>query len=297
MSLQRGKRRTIDRKQGVIVKQFDSHRCPLCASVQTRRIRSAPDFFRRCAACGIVFNTAYSALSYGDSYFLGEYEKQYGKTYSDDYGSIYALSLRRLDTIRSLMPQGAEFSSVRALDIGCAMGFFLKAALDRGAAHAEGVEISSYASQQCRERFGISVFNGPFDRFQSSEKFDLITAWYFIEHCENPGMAFEKLNGLLKKGGILAFSAPSVFGPQFLFHRTQWASAHPKDHRIDFSPRSAKRALRRIGFRKIITRPGGIHPERMMDPGSPFYGLFRRGYRAFSNLFSFSDTIEVYAVK
>lgn len=265
--------------------------------MQIRGIRNAPDFFRRCASCGIVFNTAYSALSYDDSYFLGEYEKQYGKTYSDDYASIYALSLRRLDIIRSLMAPALAFSSVRALDIGCAMGFFLKAVLDRGAAHAEGVEISAYASQQCRERFGISVFNGPFDKFQSSEKFDLITAWYFIEHCENPESALEKLNGLLKKGGMLAFSTPSFFGPQFLFHRDQWASSHPKDHRIDFSPRSARRALRRIGFQKIITRPGGIHPERMMDPDSPFYGIFRHGYTSFSNLFSFSDTIEVYAIK
>jgi hypothetical protein len=114
------------------MKHDDPHRCPLCASSKVRHIRNAPDYFSRCAVCGIAFNTAYAALDYDDSYFLGEYEKQYGRTYSDDYASIYALSLRRLDVIRSLM-RSAEFSSVRVLDIGCAMGFFLKAALDRGA--------------------------------------------------------------------------------------------------------------------------------------------------------------------
>ena len=62
--------------------------CPVCGGDRSRPAAGdAP--FRRCRACGVVFNTAHAPLSYSDSYFTADYKAQYGKTYEEDFDPIY----------------------------------------------------------------------------------------------------------------------------------------------------------------------------------------------------------------
>ncbi len=107
----------------------------------------------------------------------------------------------------------------------------------------------------------------------------------------------KRYTAALKKGGMLAFSAPSVFGPLYHFNRKQWISTHPADHRVDFSPASARKLLHRLGFRRWWVYPGGFHPERIISAKSFFFPFFSMLYRRFAGLTAYSDTIEVYAVK
>lgn len=250
----------------------------------------------KCLRCGIVFNSLHRPLAYNDGYFIEDYRAQYGKTYEEDFDTIYRMSLLRLQKISSLLKSASAPRSPSLLDIGCALGFFMKAASDRGF-RVRGVEISPYGAAYCRDKFGMEVFQGPFDAFTAEDSFDVITAWYFLEHCADPVQAVEKISAMLCNGGIFAFSAPSIFGPQFRLHREAWTGAHPVDHRIDLSPRSARAFLKRHGFRRIVIKPGGIHPERVMTKGSFLYPVFSRLYNGVSGLISFSDTMEVYAVK
>ncbi len=271
-------------------------RCPLCGTASRKRAFSGHEGLMKCLRCGIVFNSLHRPLRYNDSYFIEDYRAQYGKTYEEDFDTIYRMSLVRIETILPLLKQTSGPHPPSLLDIGCALGFFMKAASDRGF-RVRGVEISPYGSAYCREKFGMEVFQGPFDEFSTGELYDVITAWYFLEHCADPVQVVERISGMLNRGGIFAFSAPSIFGPQFRLHRETWAGTHPVDHRIDLSPRSARAFLTRHGFRKIIIRPGGIHPERVMAKGSFLYPAFSRLYNGISGLISFSDTMEVYAVK
>ena len=270
------------------------HTCPLCGSVKTRH--AGGDLYR-CGLCGGAFNEGYRPLDYGNDYFIEEYRNQYGRTYEEDFSQIYAMAQTRLKRILSLFQSDPHKSRASLLDIGSALGFFLKAARDSGFGPVKGIEISEYASQYCRERLDIEVENSPFDQVADPGTFSVITAWYFIEHCEDTLAVLEKIYGSLEEGGVLAFSAPSVFGPLYRFSRDQWISTHPTDHRVDFSPSAARKTLRSIGFRKIRVYPGGFHPERVLDRDSFFYPVFSMLYRRFADLTAYSDTIEVYAVK
>ena len=147
------------------------------------------------------------------------------------------------------------------------MGFFLEAANRRGVGAVEGIEISSYAASYCRTKLGIPVVNSSFDDAAIKTAYDVITAWYFIEHCVSPLKTAMKIHALLKPGGMWAFSTPSSFGPLYAFHRKEWASRHPGDHRVDFSPASVKGFLKRAGFSRVVVRAGGIHPERVFPEG------------------------------
>lgn len=251
---------------------------------------------RYCPSCSVSYNAAYRPLDYDDRYFLDEYQKQYGKTYEQDFPSIYNLSQQRLIKLLKHFP-GKEYQGLRLLDIGSAMGFFLKAASDMGIGEVMGVEISRYASEYCSRTFGFSVINEAYSPDTIQGQFDIITAWYFIEHCPDPVRVIKELYGKLKPAGMLAFAVPSIFGPQYIFHKRAWAAEHPADHRIDFSPVSLKKVLKNAGFKKVFFSPGGFHPERIVPRESVFFGVFTCFYRYFSQRLSFSDTIEVYAVK
>jgi SAM-dependent methyltransferase len=272
---------------------YSGHRCPLCGSISSTY--EEQDLYR-CGACGAAFNDAHRALDYDNDYFIAGYRAQYGRTYEEDYPHIYAMAVERLKRIDALRganpgPRGA------LLDIGCALGFFLKAARDTGYSPVRGVEISEYAALYCREKLGIDVHNVPFSVVPGPEKYSVISAWYFIEHCADPVSVIRNIYESLERGGVFAFSSPSVFGPLYRFDRKRWIETHPVDHRVDFTPPSVKLLLKAMGFRRVRVYPSGIHPERVISRNSFFYPLFAALYRKFSRLTAYSDTIEVYALK
>lgn len=236
-------------------------------------------------------------MLYDDKYFLGDYRSQYGKTYEEDKDNLYALASRRLDEILKIWKHNTGKTCKSLMDLGSALGFFLKTAYDSGIKNLLGVEISGYAAGYCKNNFNIPVINSSFNDAEIPKKSDIITAWYFLEHCEDPLEAVSRIYNLLEPDGIFAFSTPSFFGPLFVFNRAEWARLHPSDHRIDFSPKTVRRFLKKAGFRRIIIKISGVHPERILSRDSFFYMPFSLIYSEISRIFKFSDTIEVFAIK
>lgn len=272
----------------------DRPQCPVCSSDNGASI--ATDLYH-CTTCRISFNAGYRPREYDDNYFLDEYRNQYGKTYLEDHDAIYAVSKKRLSRILKHIKIKKSPSAYSLLDVGSATGFFLQCARDSGIRNVSGIELSEYASRYCREHFHIPVIRSSFADVALAEKHDIITAWFFIEHCSDPVQVLKKIYSSLADGGVFAFSTPSIFGPLFVFDKASWIRTHPMDHRIDFSPGGARKILKKIGYKTIAVRPAGIHPERVVPPHSLLFKPFSILYRLFSALTSFSDTIEVYAVK
>jgi 2-polyprenyl-3-methyl-5-hydroxy-6-metoxy-1,4-benzoquinol methylase len=272
----------------------DRPQCPVCSTSNVTGISAA---LYLCKPCGIAFNAGYNQKQYNDIYFLNEYRNQYGKTYIEDFDNIYSLSGQRLTRIMKYIKIKNDISAFSLLDIGSATGFFLQCARDSGIRNVAGIEISEYASQYCRKKFQIPVIRSSFTEITLSEKYDIITAWFFIEHCNDPVPVLRKIYDALAEGGIFAFSVPSIFGPLFIRDKKSWIDTHPTDHRVDFSPGGIKKILKKLGFRKIIIRPAGMHPERIISTHSLLFKLFSLLYKFFATLTSFSDTMEVYAVK
>lgn len=269
-----------------------SQNCPFCRRFSQRSISA--DLFK-CGNCSLVFNVNCKSLSYDRDYFISEYLEQYGKTYLDDFDNIYRLSNLRLDRILKLISKIKSGQTL--LDIGSAAGFFLKAAQDREITKLKGIEISAFAADYCRNNFSIDVIQSPFEQAEIIEKFDIITSWFFIEHLPDPLDAMKRIYNLLNDGGVFALAVPSFFGPAFYLSRKDWIKTHPKDHRIDLSPKGAKKILKKIGFKKVKVINSGYHPERVLNKNSLFYKTFEILYRFYSSLTGFSDTIEIYAVK
>lgn len=249
--------------------------------------------FSICRSCSSVFNNNYTPESYSDSYFTSDYKAQYGKTYEEDFSSIYSASSGRMKFIVRI---GGKIPA-SLLDVGSALGFFLKAADDYGVAEKTGVEISSFACEHVARVFGYKCIQTSFDRFSSPKQYDAVTAWYFAEHTPDINLTIRRLSSFVSPGGVLALSLPCAKGPSFSFNRKNWFNTHPTDHSADITPKAVKGILRREGYVKIHVRPAAIHPERVLSKSSFVYPVFAFLFGIFSRITAYSDTIEVYALK
>jgi len=266
--------------------------CPICGKTSDKQISND---LHKCSTCSLVFNVNCKSLSYDRDYFISEYQGQYGKTYLDDFDNIYRLSVLRLNRILKLLNTDIENLSI--LDIGSAAGFFLKAAKDQGIKKLKGIEISNFASDYCRKNFSIDVIQSPFESVEINEKYDIIGSWFFIEHLMEPLPSIKRIYNMLNDGGVFALAVPSYYGPMFFFDREEWIRSHPKDHRIDLSPKGAVKILKETGFKKVKIVRCGYHPERVVSRENILYKPFEIIYRLFTSITGFSDTIEIYAVK
>jgi SAM-dependent methyltransferase len=236
-------------------------------------------------------------IEYGTDYFFGLYKKQYGKTYLEDFPNLAASGRRRLTHIRALLKTSGAPS---LLDIGCAYGPFLTAARDEGFIPL-GLEPAGDAARYLREKLDIPCIHGFFpDSLPSGiPSFDAVTLWYVIEHFENPDKVLSEIYGILKPGGVLAFSTPSFSGISGRKSFSSFLEKSPQDHWTIWSPLTCASYLKKYGFAVKEILVTGHHPERFPLAGpfltekNPLYRIFS----ALSGFFRLGDTFEAYAVK
>lgn len=238
---------------------------------------------------GVVYYERAASVDYGEDYFLKEYSNQYGKSYLEDEVSLRFLARQRLKTLISHRPPPATL-----FEIGCAAGFFLDEARKAGYT-VKGLEISKFASDHAKNKLGLDVVNIPFERFSPELGFDVVSAYYVIEHFPDQKGVFAKISSLLNQNGLFSFAVPSTNGPVYKFNRQQFYATHPTDHFADYSPQSLKRILPLYGLKYVSGRPASFHPGRLHKIFA--HKALRSFYVFFANLFTFGDTFEGLARK
>ncbi len=268
-------------------------RCPVCSGYDRSAVERFSDkTFFTCHQCGMRYLISFSATreSYRNDYFFSEYKKQYGKTYLDDFDHIRNLSSKRLHTL-SKWTEGK-----RILDVGCAYGPFLKESARKGWI-PEGIEIVEEAAAYVRTELGIPVLCASFEQAAVTGRYDAVTMWFVLEHFRNVGTVLEKVNRIVKYGGLFAFSTPNSSGITGKSRRRVFYRQSPGDHFTIWNPRTAKKILRMYGFRVVKIRITGHHPERFPGMFKGTAGIKRKIILFVSVIMRLGDTFEVYAVK
>ncbi len=295
-----GDQRIIEIIEKLLEKQDD--KCPVCH--KPSRVLSRNEWINQyhCFHCYTFFRSSDYLYheDYLDDYFTDQYKSQYGKTYLEDKEQINRLNQARLKVLSNLSPLKGENQPLRLLEIGSAMGFFLELAGDAGY-DATGCEISKYASDYAVKELNLNVVQGDFNESQSeAEKYDLIVAWYFIEHHKDFLATLRKIRSLLKKGGVIGLSTPNTHGISFLKDPVDYITRIPKDHFIEFSPRSLSLLLTNEGFRieKIVVT--GLHFTRFVEwigISLSYYRWLERSILWVLKKIRLGDTFEIYARK
>ncbi|MDR0322033.1 MAG: methyltransferase domain-containing protein [Treponema sp.] len=301
------KRYGLDKEGGSLANLINSfspqinRNCPLCGEDANKKsvVRFSDRTYRRCPKCGVIYmdriNTA--RIEYEKEYFFESYKRQYGKTYIEDFPNLTAMAKRRLEKIKSLLPNEKERT---LLDIGCAYGAFLSAAQQEGFSPT-GIDPSGDAVNYVQKTFGINAIQGFFPTPYSPlpTPYSVITLWYVIEHFPYCSAVLDEIKKILCPGGILAFSTPSFSGVSGRSSLRDFLEKSPEDHFTVWSPKTCKKALALAGFKVKKTVISGCHPERF-----PLFGKFAKSKKspmywllaAISKLFGLGDTFEVYAV-
>ncbi|MFO8042815.1 MAG: methyltransferase domain-containing protein [Alkalispirochaeta sp.] len=243
------------------------------------------------------------SVSYDHDYFFTDYQKQYGKTYLEDFPHIKAMGQRRITEILRRLRNTASENPVRLLDIGCAYGPFLQAAADAGV-DPTGIDVSRDAVAYVQRELGFAAHSGDIrliGRDDVGGPFDVVTMWYVIEHFPDLDTVLHRVADLLRPGGLFAFSTPNGRGISGRRDQREFLRRSPEDHYTIMDRTSASHVLSRFGLNLTHFRSTGHHPERFGLPLGP-QGASGRGGRyrilgGVSRMLKLGDTFEAIAEK
>lgn len=185
--------------------------CPLCGATPVR-IKYSIDTEHNiiyCSQCTVQFlspQLSDEALQqlYSENYYSSWGIKGQEENDSTRQMKIATFSLR-MDLIKQFRSGG------KVLDIGCATGYFLELSTKEGF-EPYGVEISAYAAQIAKSKFGAAnIFVGTLEQCSFPNRyFDVIAMSDLIEHVRDPIQTLSKAASLLKDDGVILIMTPNT---------------------------------------------------------------------------------------
>lgn len=227
--------------------------CNLCKQNSYHLLFKKGDFnIVKCNNCGLVWVNPRPSDEYTKRlYQRPDYFKRDpgGIGYRDYFADekLHTITFEREFNIIAKFKKGGYL-----LDVGCAAGFGLKVAREKGW-KVNGVEISKVASNYAKDRFGFDVSEGTLEEARyPSNHFDLIIAYSIIEHTPDPLVFLKEEKRILKDDGILVLATPDI-GSWLGSRRFQYK---PHEHLYYFDRDTIAKMLRKAGmevfwFRKL----------------------------------------------
>jgi 2-polyprenyl-3-methyl-5-hydroxy-6-metoxy-1,4-benzoquinol methylase len=174
---------------------------------------------------------------YGEAYYRGG-------VYADYLVDRAAIARNARRWLAEVEPQAPGRS---LLDVGCAAGFFLEAARERGWS-VRGLEVSAFAAGHARG-LGIAVdVDSILSPPSGLPAFDVVTLWDVIEHLDRPDVALRRVRELLRPGGLLGLSTGDYGSLLRRVAGSRWRLFADPTHRFFFDEATLVRLLRGEGF-------------------------------------------------
>jgi SAM-dependent methyltransferase len=230
----------------------------------------------QCAECGIVFlhpimTEAEEQAFYG-AQFAG-YMAARGQAGGADAEQSFQKWMPEGERRRALLEPWLK-PGMSVLEIGTATGFLLEAIRDRVGDALVGIEPGNAFREFARTRLGVEAY--PDRSAVEARRFDLILAYYVVEHLRDPVAELSRWRELLNPGGHLAIEVPNVddalvrYWRVEAFDRFYWQKAHY----FNYSKRTLTMVLKMAGFDDVKTVPvqrydisNHIHWLRLGKPG------------------------------
>ncbi len=248
----------------------EAFRLAVCGSCGCRAkvaiLELPPYALFRCRLCYAVYvlprpHSAEATALYDEAYFAGTGSRGYrpDENYLGDES--------RLGLFRERMTQVARYRSSTGMlvDVGCASGFGLRAAIEAGW-KAVGVDVSEFAVGVARSRYSLDVLVGTLAEAAFPDaSVDAVTMWDVLEHVLEPRKECEEANRILRLGGVLAISTPDADCPcptEPDPAKTAFWAANPPEHLQYYNALSISRLLISAGFRVVSIQSFGPEDRR-----------------------------------
>ncbi len=158
---------------------------------------------------------------------------------------------RRQNFRRILRRLGKITAGRSLLDVGAATGLLLAEARLAGWRVA-GVEPSRWAVEEAREKYGLEIYQGSLEEFESGGTlYDAVTLIDVLEHTPSPRNMMEKVHQILKPAGIAVLVTPDLQSFMARLAGKRWWHFRP-GHLGYFTRESLQKLLDLTGFSPLL---------------------------------------------
>ena len=236
--------------------------CALCGSDQNEFLFEGKDrlhgfagtfSYVKCKQCGLVYMNPQICSGHMGYFYPKDYAPHQANTKRIQGKDAARANLRKRPFFACLDSKLTQES--RVLDVGCGNGFFLSQVRALAQCQVYGIDISEIAAESAKKNYGLDIFTGtilesPFP----DNSFDVITAWSFLEHVNNPAEVMLKFANLLKKDGLCILTTPNFDSLNAKLFQDKWYHLDCPRHLFIYNPRTVAAMLEKSGLhaRKII---------------------------------------------
>ena len=228
--------------------------CYLCGKPNLEVIRTKLRYdIRRnvlkCRECGLVF------LEKKERNLRGYYEKDYRKLYSPVIGKEVS-SGERFDIYLPFQKSRIEDikpylnPNMKALEIGCASGYFLYALRDL-VQECVGIEFNKSDVEFAQKKCGVKIYDRPIEETDIPlEYFDIVFMLYVVEHLEDPIQFLRTVRKYIKPGGYIYMEVDNINDSLLsIYGIEEYADFYYREpHIFYFSPKTLKNVVEKGGF-------------------------------------------------
>jgi SAM-dependent methyltransferase len=220
--------------------------CPLTGNASCEYARKGNAIYLRDQESGIIFLAERPRLADMAAFVDAEYEAGVYRDYVVARALKLATARRRLPVIRE------HARGPRLLDVGCAAGFFIEAALDAGF-DPVGIELSPVAIDLARPAVRARITCGDVNALLATDarQFDVVTAFDIIEHTLDPAAFLDDIGRVLAPGGLLVMSTPDTGHWLRRVMGGRWPMLQPFQHTFLFSQPAMRALLLERGYEPI----------------------------------------------
>jgi 2-polyprenyl-3-methyl-5-hydroxy-6-metoxy-1,4-benzoquinol methylase len=201
----------------------------------------------RCGQCGLMaVENVPADLSpfYSEGYFTGDVTLDGYMDYEKDKEVTKKTYLTYLDKLNHYLDKKMGMTM---FEVGCATGFFMQLAQERGW-ETEGIDISAYAIAQA-EKKGLVAAATTLESYQTAKKFDCVIMEDVIEHVKDPVDTIKRVAGLLNERGLFALTTPDAGSLWARVWGKHWHAFVPPQHLFYFSYKNIVSVLEKNGFK------------------------------------------------
>jgi 2-polyprenyl-3-methyl-5-hydroxy-6-metoxy-1,4-benzoquinol methylase len=233
--------------------------CALCGSTDAQPIlekringEGGDLLFRlwRCTACNLVRTQPQLTPQALEPFYREEY---WGGIEAADPNWIRRDQRYRTGFLHRFRSEGS------VLDVGCGLGFFLRA-LDSRQWDRYGIEPMPVPYREATGSLGSDriLHTDLIAAGLPSGKFDVVTFWDSFEHLPNPRAILQEAARLLRPGGIVLIGLPNFGGYQARYFGEDWFGLSLPHHFFHYTRETLANLLEKSGFyiRVIEDRTG-----------------------------------------
>lgn len=197
--------------------------------------------FHRCQHCESIFLINPVPENQLNNYYTNAYLPYRGEKAWGKYANFVIWDDRKLNArrVKMALQHLNQTTDIDVLDIGCGKPDFLAQLAQNRNIRSMGIDFTSAQWEEPKYK-NLTLVEGDWRNIELHKKFDLITAWHYLEHDYEVNHTIKKCHQLLKPNGFLMIEVPIYQGLIQKIQKNHWQGWHSPRHINLFSFKSWK---------------------------------------------------------